>query len=59
MKEFSIKIFFGIGLLCVLFLWSGGIYKDVTLQGTPARINKITGTFEVISEKGWIDIKDF
>lgn len=53
MKEFYLKVFFSVGLLFVLFLWSGGLYSYSNLREN-IRYNKLTGDFQVFNiQEGW------
>jgi hypothetical protein len=59
-REFIFKVLFGIGLLFVLFLWSGGIY---TYPPYPSyyRYNKITGNTEILNShdsSSWVNISE-
>jgi len=52
-KEYILKVVFAIGLLFVLFLWSGGVYT-YSFQNRIWRINKITGDAESLNNFMWI-----
>lgn len=50
-KEYILKVLFAAGLLFVLFLWSGGIYKYE--YNGKVRINKITAEIQIVKNGSW------
>lgn len=56
--EFTLKLFFAVILIFLLFLNSGGLYEyKSNSQGVPLfRVNKITNNIQSLDSKGWRDI---
>ena len=54
-KEYILKVLFAVGLLFVLFLWSGGIYKYHFFSNNTIRVNKITGERQYIKNDSWMN----
>jgi len=55
-KEYILKVGFTVGLLFILFLWSGGVYEYSSWK---IRHNKITGASQYLSDRnyGWVPLE--
>lgn len=50
--EKVVKIVAVIVVVFIMYLWSGGIWQYADLDEYPKRVNKITGTYEVLDQDG-------